>query len=128
METPGEREPGLFASLRRLLRTVLAIGHNRLELLLVEAQEERIRFFELLLLAGLVLGLALLSLALITFTIAALCLRMGRFDLLGGVILLCLIATGVLFLRLRARLKHWTPFSATLAELKKDKQCLEEKR
>ena len=41
-------------------------------------------------------------------------------------ILLYLAATIVSFWRLRIRLKNWVPFSATLAELKKDKACLEE--
>lgn len=127
MDTPGEKGAGIFASLKRLLSTVLAIAQNRLELFLVETQEERARFFELLLLAGLVIGLALLSLAMVTFALVILCLRANRFDLLAGLILLCLLATGGLFWRLRTRLKTWTPFSATLAELKKDKAWWDEK-
>ena len=50
--------PGLFASLKRLLKTIAAIAENRLELFLVEWQEERLRSFEVLLLAGLVLILS----------------------------------------------------------------------
>ena len=47
-----ESRVGVFASLRRLLKTVVAIAQNRLELLLVEMQEERWRFFDALLLTG----------------------------------------------------------------------------
>jgi len=125
MEAPNGQRPGVFASLRRLLQTLLAIGQNRLELLLVEAQEERLHFFEALLLAGTVIMLGAITLGAVIFTLVALCLQAGRFDLLAGLILACLLATIVAFWRLRRRLRTWVPFSATLEELKKDKACLE---
>jgi uncharacterized membrane protein YqjE len=127
METPGDNTPGLFASFKRLLKTVFAIAQNRLELLLVEAQEERARFFELLLLAGIVLVLALMTLMLVTVIVVVLCVRADRLDLLFGLSLVGLAATLGFLWRLRTRLKTWTPFSATLAELKNDKACLYEK-
>ena len=108
-----------------MLQTLLAVAQNRLELLLVEAQEERLQFFETLLLAGTVVVLGAITLGTVLFTLVALCLHAERFDLLGAIILLCLASTGVAFWRLRQRLRTWTPFSATLAELKKDKGCLE---
>ncbi len=125
MGLPGGQSPGVFGSLRRLLETLLAVAQNRVELLLVEAQEERLQFFESLLLAGLVIVLAGISLGTVIFTLVALCLHAERYGLLVGLILLCLAATAVAFWRLRLRLKNWTPFSATISELKKDKACLE---
>ena len=62
-----------------------------------------------------------------TVTIVVLCVRADRLDLLVVLILLYLAATIVACWRLRIRLKKWVPFSATLAELKKDKACLDEK-
>jgi uncharacterized membrane protein YqjE len=127
MEEPGENTPGVFASLGRLLTTVLAIAQNRLELLLVECQEERWRFFDALLLAGVVLILALMTLMAATITIVVICVKADRLDLVVALVLLYLAATIFSFWRLRSRLKKWEPFSATLAELKKDKACLDEK-
>jgi len=127
MEETGESTPGVFASLRRLLKTVLAIAQSRLELLLVEAQEERWRFFDALLLAGVVLILTLMTLMAATVTIVVLCVRADRLDLVVALVLLYLAGTILSFWRLRTRLKNWVPFSATLAELKKDKACLDEK-
>ena len=127
MAEPGESRQGIFASLRRLLKTILAIAHNRLELLLVELQEERWRLLNTLLLAGIVLILMLMTLLVPTVTIMVLCVKADRLDLLVLLMLLYLAATIVAFWRLRARVKHWAPFSATLAELKKDKACLDEK-
>jgi uncharacterized membrane protein YqjE len=127
MEEPGENTPGVFASLGRLLTTVLAIAQNRLELLLVECQEERWRFFDALLLAGVVLILALMTLMAATITIVVICVKADRLDLVVALVLLYLAATIFSFWRLRSRLKKWEPFSATLAELTKDKACLDEK-
>ena len=118
---------GIFASLRRVLETVLAIAQNRLELLLVELQQERWRFFDALLLAGAVLILAAMTLMMATLTLVVVCVEKKRLDLLIGLTLLYLVAVIVAFWRLRTRLKNWTPFSATLGELKRDKACLGEK-
>ena len=127
MDEPGESRTGTFASLGRLLKTVVAIAHNRFELLLVEAQEERWQFFDTLLLAGVVLILTLMTLMAATVTIVVLCVRADRLDLVVALVLLYLAGTIFSFWRLRSRLKKWAPFSATLAELKKDKACFEEK-
>jgi uncharacterized membrane protein YqjE len=128
MEEPGESAPGIFASLGRLLKTVLAIAQNRLELLLVELREERWRFFDALLMAGIVLIMATMTLMAATITIVVVCVKADRLDLVVALVLLYLAGTIVSFWRLRVRLKQWTPFSATLAELKKDKACLDEEK
>ena len=127
MEGVDQSRAGIFASLRRLLKTVLAIAQNRLELLLVELQQERWRFFDALLLAGAVLTLAAMTVMVATITLVVVCVEAKRLDLLVGLMLLCLAATIVAFWRLRTRLKNWAPFSGTLTELKKDKACLDEK-
>ena len=127
MEEPGESAPGVFASLQRLLKTVLAVAHNRLALFLVEAQEERWRFFYVLLLTGVALILALMTLMAVTITVVIVCMEAERLDLIIALVLLYLAATILAFWRLHHRLKKWAPFSATLAELEKDKACLDDK-
>ena len=127
MEGLDQRRAGIFASLRGLLKTVLAIAQNRLELLLVELQQERWRFFDALLLAGAVLILSAMTLMVATITLVVVCVEAKRLDLLVALMLLCLAATIVAFWRLRTRLKNWAPFSGTLTELKKDKACLDAK-
>ena len=117
----------MFASLRRLLKTVSAIAGNRLELFLVEVQVEGLQLFDTLLLLGVVLALLAMTLLVVTVTIVALCVKYERFDLLVVMILAYLVATAVAAWRLRKRFKAWMPFSGTMAELKKDKACLEEK-
>jgi uncharacterized membrane protein YqjE len=126
MDAPGESTPGIFESLGRLLKTIIVIAHNRFELLLVEVQEERWRFFNALLLAGVVLILALMTLMAATVTIVVVCVKADRLDLIVALVLVYLAATILTLWRLHVRLKNWAPFSTTLAELKKDKACLDE--
>jgi uncharacterized membrane protein YqjE len=126
MEEPGESTRGVFESLGRLLKTVIVIAHNRLELFLVEVQEERWRFFNALLLAGVVLILALMTLMAATITIVVVCVKADRLDLVVALVLVYLAATIFSLWRLHTRMKNWVPFSATLAEIKKDKACLDE--
>ena len=118
MEEPAETSGGMFSSIGRLLRAALALAHNRLELALVELQEERWRFYEIVILGGIVAILAGMTLLVATITIVAVCIKADRLDLIIGLTLLYLAATVVSFWRLRVRLKQWAPFSATLAEIK----------
>jgi uncharacterized membrane protein YqjE len=127
MQEAEDKRPGLFASLKWLLKTVGAIAENRLELLLIEWQEERWRFFEALLLAGVIFILALMTLMVVTVTIVVVCLIEHRLGLVVALGLVYLLATIGCYWRLRRRLKGWAPFAATLAEIKKDKACLEDK-
>jgi len=127
MEGPEEKKRGVFASLRRLFKLIAATAANRVELLLVEWHEERLRLVEALLLAGVVLILALMTLMVATITIVAVCLITHHLGLIVALGLVYLLATIGCYLLLLRRLKNWAPFAATLAELKKDKECLEEK-
>ena len=127
MAEPGENSGGIFASLRRLLKTFLGVVHNRLELLLVEMQEWRWQFLDVLALGALVLMLALMTLMVGTAAIVVVCVRADRLDLVVWLTVLYLVATLAGFWRLRSRMKRWAPLSATLAELRKDKACWDEK-
>ena len=127
MDGPEEKRPGIFASLRRLLQTFAASAENRFELLTVEWQEERGRLIEALILAGIVLILVLMTLMVGTITVVVVCVRHNRLDLVIAMGLVYLIATIACYWHLRNRLKNWAPFAATLAELKKDKACLDDK-
>ena len=123
-ETP---RPGLLASLRRLGATLLAILHNRLELLAVELQEERLRLLNALLLAAVVVALGCFTLA--AAATALFIVVWNRWGVAGllGVAALGLLGTLLAYWRLRARLKNWRLLSGTLAELKKDRERLESK-
>ena len=125
-ETKTER-PGVMSALRRLGFTVLNVIQNRLELLVVELQEERIRLVNTLLLVAVVVTLGFLTLATAVVTIVM--IAWDRFGVAGmlGLSGVGLVATLLTYWWLRVRLKNWQFLSGTLAELKKDRECLENK-
>jgi uncharacterized membrane protein YqjE len=114
--------------LRRLAATILAIFQNRLELLMVELQEERLRLFNALLLTTAIVALGGFTLAMAAFALGVVVWDefgvQGLFALSG----LGLVSTLLAYWRLRVRLKNWPLLSGTLAELKKDRECLESKK
>ncbi len=126
-EEPANR-PGLLVALPRLAATILAVFQNRLELLVVELQEERIRLFNALLLIAVIVVLGLFTLAMAA--VAAGLIVWDKFGVVGlwamsGLGFLC---TLLAYWWLRARLKNWPLLAGTLAELRKDRECLESKK
>lgn len=105
----------------------MSIAQNRLELLLVELQEERHRAVQLLLLSLAMAVLALMTLLLASFALVIIFWDEHRVAVISALVLFYLLGTlGVLW-RLRWCLENWSAFSGTLAELQKDKACFEEK-
>lgn len=125
-----EREttpPGLLDTLRQLGATVLAIFHNRLELLVVELQEHRIRLVEALVLVAAMAALGFFTLTLAT---AVVIIVVWKEFGVGGLLVLSgigLVGTLLLGWQLRKRLRSWPLLEGTLAELKKDREWLENK-
>ena len=124
---PDNAAPGLMASAKRLLRTAAATVRNRVELLAVELQEERLRLVDALLLAAVIVVFGLLTLVLLTFTILLLAGERHRLAVAAAITVLYLLVTLGAFWRLRMKLKNWAAFSATRAELRKDCAWLESK-
>ena len=116
-----------MSALGRLASTVLKVVQNRLELLTVELQEERIRLINTLLLTATVAALGFLTLA--TVVVTVMIVTWDRFGVTGMLVLSAagLVATLLTYWWLRTRLKNWAFLPSTLAELKKDSQCLADK-
>ena len=118
---------GLPETLRRLGSAILAVLSNRLELLVVELHEDRIRLFEalLMLMALVVLGFFTLMLA-----AAGVIVLVWHYFEVWGLFILCgisLIVTVLVGWRLQLRLSNWPLLSGTMEQLKKDRECLENK-
>lgn len=116
---------GLFASLKTLLATLIALGHNRLELFGTELQEEIARAAAVLLwaLAALLLGMLALFLGALAILLAV--PEDARVHTLV-ILAICAAAAGVLaglVGRSRAAAKP-RAFDATLGELAKDREQL----
>jgi uncharacterized membrane protein YqjE len=120
-ESPG----GLFASLRRLLGTTLEIAQVRLQLFGNELEQEKLRIFDGLLLAG--IGLMLLSVGTVLLCALVVMLFAEGYRIAAlAVLTLAFLAGGVLTMRAGGHRLHHPggAFQATLAELSRDRAGL----
>jgi len=125
MDQPTEREGGLFASLRRLLDSALALVQNRFEVFTVELQEEKIRLVDLLVRAVVVVVLGFMTLIAATALVVVWFWDTSPVAVLAIVTLLYGLTAAGMSYRLKQRLQRSPPpFAGTLAEFKKDRECL----
>ncbi len=112
---------GLFASLRQLLATALELAQVRLDLLLTEIEQEKLRVFDALLWAGLALMLLGLGVIMLCGFVVVLLWDHDRLATLGVLTLLFLVAGGLLMRAARNRLRSPSgAFGATVEELRSD--------
>jgi uncharacterized membrane protein YqjE len=126
MEPSTDNLGHLASTSKHFARRLLTLGGNRLELLMVEVQEERLRLLRAILLAlgvaalGLLAGVALSGAIVVLFwdfsPVAVLLALAGLYG--AGAVLL--------YRRLTALLRDWQSLPATLEQLKKDCACLEQ--
>lgn len=126
MEPPPETDSNLADATRRVAWRLMAIGHNRAELLMVEMQEERERARVLLFLGA---GLAMFGLlAGITITALIACAA-GAHILIALIVLASVYLAGTLFFgfKLVQLTKDWETLPGTREQLEKDRECFEKK-
>lgn len=124
METATATFEPLATSSKHFARRLLIIGENRLELLLLEVQEERERLLHAFLLG---LGMAAVGLlAALTLT-AAIVVGLWAYSVVVLLTLTGLYGGAGVWLgrRLAGRLRDWQTLSASLDQLRKDCACLE---
>jgi len=120
------KSPGLLASLRQLMDTVLETAQLRLALLSNEIEQEKLRLFDGLLWAGLALLLLGLGILLLCAFIVVLFWDSHRLLALGTLALLFLGAGTYLLARARARLQSQGGlFHSSAAELGRDRAGLD---
>jgi uncharacterized membrane protein YqjE len=116
---------GLLDSIRRMASSLLALIHTRVELFAVELQEEKLRAISFL--GWLIVALAL-AVAGILMTIGVIGVFLWQSTGYIGVVALILVtlgsAAGLLWMLRRRILRGPDPFSATIAEIGKDLDCL----
>jgi len=124
MSEASETKPGVWASLNRILDTLLAAAQNRVELFAAELQEEKCRVVEAMLCVAAVAAFGMMTLSLVTFAVVVLFWENGRLPALAGLSALYLVGTVLAWRALQSRLKAESAFAGTVEELKKDRACL----
>ena len=123
---PAPTPAGQFvATCKRFARRLLTLGENRLELLMVEVQEERERLLRAILLA---LGVAALGLLAGVALTGAIVVWLWELSPVAALLVLTGLygATAVwLYRRLTRLLRDWQNLPATREQLRKDRACLE---
>jgi uncharacterized membrane protein YqjE len=125
MESFTDEAARLGGSTGRISRSLMALGENRLELLILEFEEERILFVRSLFLSLGIFAFGLLGMCALTAAVV-----IGLWTQHPGLVLgvfaglygLLAIAIGLI---LRRMLRRAEPFSATLDQLRKDRQAVE---
>jgi len=125
MKTSPPNPGGWLESLRRIGESLLALFRSRFELFTVEWQEEKLRLLNLLLWLGLaaVLGGAgvLIALFVLAFWLWA---TAGYVGLIGLAVTALAGAVGIVGTIRRKLQTGPTPFAQTVAEFRKDGECL----
>jgi uncharacterized membrane protein YqjE len=124
MEIPPETDPDLAGTTKRVAWRLLAICHNRVELVMVEMQEERERARALIILASAIAVLGLMAVLTITGLIVY---AAGPYRLVALIVLAILYTAGAgfFYLKLTQLQRDWEPLSGTREQLQKDRECFE---
>ena len=123
MDSASDDIEPLAASPKGIAQRLLTIGENRLELFLVEVQEERERLLHAILLS---VGAAVFGLlAGITFTATVVVLVWSYSPAVALLTLTGLYAAGAAYFhqRFTGLVRDWQNFPATLDQLRKDRAC-----
>lgn len=121
-------EGGLFASLRGLLETAVGLLQTRFELLATELEEEKLRLISLLAFGAAAFFLLGVGVVLLVIFLALLWWDSHRLLVIGGFTALFLgCGSGALLLALRQIRTGTRLFAASLAELRQDREALQEK-
>jgi uncharacterized membrane protein YqjE len=127
-ETSEPGAGGLFGAVRRAADSVLALVQARLQLFLLELEEEKWRLVDLLAWILAAAGLALVLLMTATLLLALALYAWAGWAGLCSLVALYAFLTVLAVLQVKKRLRmDPPPFSGTLAEFKKDRTWLGEK-
>lgn len=124
MQDAGNHDQvGILQPLWRLLDDILAVAQNRIELFQAEAQEEKLKFVQILLLASAIVILTTLCL---TLAIFAAIIALGENYQVATLLIFAAICAGAAAFAGRAlrRQLNKKVFGSFAEEFRKDRQCI----
>ena len=127
METTPPIRDDMWSTISRMFKTLGEMVENRVELFLVEWEEERLRLLDALLLLMVGIVCVLMALIMATLVVVVIFWDTHRLLVLTLFILTYLSAAATAFGLLHSRLRRWRAFASTLEQIKKDQSCFKEK-
>jgi uncharacterized membrane protein YqjE len=125
MDTREPSPSGLLGHLRGFADSLIGSAHDRLELLAVELHEEKHRLIQIFIWISAVVFLAMLAMVFVSMALVVLFWDTARVTVvcsLAGGYFAAVIAAVLGFRRYLKRQSK--PFSATLGELRADRECI----
>ncbi len=125
MDSAAAKPSSVLAAASSLLDSVLASLQNRVQILSIELQEEKIRLVQLLVwVAAIVFG-GMMTVAFASLTVIYFFWENARLAALGGMTVFYAVGVLILWIKLKSYLaRQARPFQATLSELEKDRACI----
>ena len=114
----------LLDASKHFARRLFTIGENRLELLIVEVQEERMRLLKAIMLLLSVAVFGFFALLALNIIVVVLLWNTSPLGVLVGLTIVHASIAFALYRRLITLLRDWKMLSATLEQLGKDRACL----
>jgi uncharacterized membrane protein YqjE len=125
MDSASGTPSGIISSAATLLDGILASVQNRIKILSIEIQEEKLRLIQLLIWVAAIVFAGMMTVAFASLTVIYIFWENARLVALGGMTAFYAIGLAVLGWKLRSYLSRQPkPFDATLAELEKDRACI----
>lgn len=125
MDAVAARPSGLFSAASKLIEGVLASAQNRLQLLSVELQEEKLRLVQIFIWVAVAVFAGMMTVGFATVTVVFLFWENARLAALGGATVFYAIGFAIVCWQFRRYLSRQPkPFDATLGELTKDRVCI----
>jgi uncharacterized membrane protein YqjE len=125
MAPPKPGPVGYLGSLRSLGDGLLAGAQDRLALFTVELQEEKFRLVQTFIWISAAVFTGMMAVTFVSLTLVYLFWDSARLAVLGGLALLyCAALAGITVAFRRYLARQPAPFSATLQEIGKDRECI----
>jgi len=125
MDVTTHRSGGFLGSLRSLGDGLLASVQDRLKLVSIEVQEEKLRLIRTFIWISAVVFLAMMTVTFASLTVVYLFWATARLAVLGGLTALYAGALALSIVAFRRYLgRQPSPFAATLHEIGEDRACI----
>lgn len=127
MDDPPQAEGGLLSTLTRMIKALRHGAGSRIELLIADWHEERLRLLDIVVLVLIGALSSFMVLLLVTFAIVAAFWKSHPIPVMIALILFYLAITSGAMIALRRQIQRLGVFTSTLEQIKKDLACFKEK-